>query len=528
MKLTKLQKTILENNNIPKEKWASFLKEPKRLNWPKVEFENNLAQYFRTIGKEDLIVVHGDYDCDGMTGSVVMYRFLKHFGYNVKQYLPSRERGYGINKLTIDEYSDAKLFITVDCGISNINEVEYAKSKGIDVIITDHHTVPDKIPDAKFILHPKVVNIQECNHLAGVGVSFWFCKILARSMGLKGFDFDKFIALVSIGTIGDMTPLLDFNRDVVKYGLQKLKENKILGIERLLDYIEIDTEDLDEEKLAFQVIPRLNASGRVKDPIYSFALLATEHETKVNNVVKAVCHFNQKRKDICKEFISDIESRYKGSVVDHPIFIIDDFPHGIVGLIAGNLAEKYQVPVFICSHDSNNIVRGSARCPEWFDLIGCLNSCSEKMIKYGGHKQAAGFSFYAKDYLGIESALNEYYEKAEKEDKQWNEIYLDGISNEILSSINEEIKILKPFGMKHPQPNFAIKGVEINGLKKYGQHQFGSVGGVKACYFFSEDNILKKNKKYDIIFNVMESRNPKNNEKEISINLKKAVINNGL
>lgn len=524
MKLTDLQKEILNKNNIPKEKWASFIKDPKLLKWPKVKFEKEIGEYFKSLNKDDLIFIHGDYDCDGMTGTVVMYRFLKHFGYNAKPYLPSRDRGYGLNKITIDEFYDkgAKLIITVDCGISNRDEIEYAKSKGIDVIITDHHTVPEVIPNAKFILHPKVVKIDSCNYLAGVGVSFWLCKIISRALNLKGFDFDKFISLVAIGTIGDLTPLLDFNRDVVKVGIRNLRENKILGISKLIDEIDIDPEDIDEEKLAFQIIPRLNASGRVKDPIYSFALLATEDDgLKLKNTVNSICFFNDKRKEICQEHIDRIESNFGKGKLEHPIFIIDTFPHGIVGLIAGKLAEKYDVPTFISSHDKEGVVRGSARCPEWFDLIGCLNECSEYMIKYGGHSQAAGFSFKASNYLEIESIINEYYKKSDKYDKKFNEIELDSIDNNRIVSIHKEISILKPFGMKNPHPHFKVSNVSIEDIKKYGIHQFGKVNGVKLCYFFSSDFNLKKNEKYDIIFTTLESKY--NNQVEISMNVKKVI-----
>lgn len=487
-------------NGMKKNEWESHLKPVDDINlkFPDFEGKGELQEFIANkLKNASRIMIGGDYDSDCISGAVVLYRFLKHAGFKVFPYIPLREWGYGLNAAKIKEYKDKyniDLIITVDCGISNKKEIEYAKSIGIETIITDHHSVPNELPDAKFILHPQVTKgLEEMVDFSGSGMAYFFCHVAEEKLQ-AGFSIEDWIPLAATGTIGDMTKLRGLNRDFVKVGIEKAKTTNIVGLNALQLVKKINVKHIDEQDFAFSIIPLINAAGRLYNPIYAFALLATEDTDAAMKWAYKLDNINIERKQICTEYYDEIYPFVDNEL--NAIIVDGDFRHGIVGITAANLCDDFQLPAFVLAKECG-FYRGSARGPHWFNVVDALNHASESLIGYGGHPAAGGFSLDENNFemfknLIKENAGQQAINKSGIKTMRWKQEY-----NEI--DLLDSILKLKPFGQGFHKPLFKNKAQIERTWKK---HLFTTVNGIKANGWNKYSNDLTEGMEYSMLYTV--------------------------
>ncbi|MCX6743411.1 MAG: single-stranded-DNA-specific exonuclease RecJ, partial [Candidatus Parcubacteria bacterium] len=355
---------------------------------------------YQEVKNKEKIAIHGDYDADGVTSTVLLTDVLQKLGAKFIIYIPHREKeGYGLNKKTIKYLAGkkVKLIITVDCAISNAPEVDLAAKKGIDVIITDHHFEPLVLPKAYAIINPKV---KKCDYptyeLAGVGVAFKLAQaIIAKDKkNIFGPGYEKWLLdLVGIGTVTDVMPLIGENRTLLKYGLIVLNKTKRIGLKLLAQKADIwpitETDLINSENIGYVLGPRLNAAGRMDHANTAYELLATEDYKEAEKLVASLESSNQKRQKLTEKIIEEIKSQIKD--INKEFLILADgknWPLGVIGLAAGKIKDELNRPVFVISKMGRKVV-GSGRSIEEFNLIEALNKVSDCFEVYGGHAGAA-------------------------------------------------------------------------------------------------------------------------------------------
>lgn len=492
-------------NNIKQKEYKQLLQkttEIKKL--PDIPDKEKILNRFKQAAtNNEPVLIWGDYDCDGLTGAVVLYQFFKAAGLNIKVHLPNRSDGYGINKDILNKYIEMgyTLVITVDCGISNTTEIAEAQAKGIDFVITDHHTVPDVVPPAFYTLHPQVINVPECINFAGCGVAYWLTRSLSELLPeSSNHDYDAATAFVAIGTIGDMTPLRGLNRDLVKTGLVNIRKLKCPGLYSLCKVAKLDQSKLDEESLAFQIIPRLNAAGRMATPRYSFKLLVHQDPMEAASLARMLDSLNVQRKELCLQYEGIVEEH--ANLGDPVVFICEDWKHGVIGITAANVAGKFNAPAFLMTQE-NGVARGSARAPEWFSVIDALRYSAPHLIKFGGHRQAGGFSLELDKLDLFKQALTEFTIKttttmdiSPPKPLEWDEAFAD--------TAIEDMCDLQPFGIGFKKPNFFISGANLSAVKKSRdtRHLFCKINKIQSVGWRMYSDDLTSGNDYDIIFSV--------------------------
>lgn len=416
------------------------------------------------IAKKERILIFGDYDLDGMSGTAVLYLALKTLGANVSYRLPSRADGYGLSEKFIDEAHEknVKLFITTDCGVSNVAEIQKARDLGMNVIITDHHSVGDELPNANAILHPLVKDEPFADKdLTGAGVAWYF----ARAMLQNRFGADKtkvleieLLEIALLGTVADCGILKGENRKIVMLGLEKLKSTKNKGILELISVSKSDINKLTAETIAFFIAPRLNASGRLAHPTISLELLLGNKERAYD--LEAL---NKERQDLVNVFLAEAEEQV---TKDATILVKSDkWPGGVIGLISGRLAEQYARPT-IAFEITPNKITGSCRGPIGFNLATTLKEIEKEYPEYfygcGGHAQAAGLSLYP-DYFDAfckEFNARVKAERGEIPPSPQLEYLADITANFTVLHI-KELEKAQPFGIGNPAPCFKFSDCTI-------------------------------------------------------------------
>ena len=478
---------ILANHGLNNDNMAAFLRPSYEQGLHSPLLFSDLSKAIERLwwAKEhnEKIMIFGDYDADGVCGSSIIYKALKSLNFDVVVYLPDREKeGYGLNGLAI-EYAkslDCKLIITVDCGISNRTEVEQAKSLGIDVIVTDHHDVPEKAPDALAIIHPGWDKNYPFAGLSGGGVAFKFVSGLVSDKRFNVTEPEKdkllkwLLDLVAISTVADMVPLVDENRVLVYYGLRVLKKTKNIGLQKLLLTAQRDPAKMDETSIGFIIAPRINAAGRMDHASKAFELLTTEDVVEAVELSADLEKNNiQRQQDI--EIMVDKALLTLGKIITAPaaVMVAEGWPTGLIGLVASKLVEKYNRPSLVITMQDDKAV-GSGRSPADFNLIANLHKLKQFFDRYGGHPGAAGFSM-AKDKVNdfvkaFEAAvINERsgdVKKAELNiDASINGIDLRDESGICLAN---DLQKFAPFGMGNPEPVLALLGARISGTRLVG------------------------------------------------------------
>ena len=457
------------------------------------------------IENEEKILVYGDYDADGITSTVLLVETLISMGANVSSYIPNRfEEGYGPNKEAFTKIIDSgiTLIITVDNGIAGVEEVDLANELGCDVIVTDHHKIQDTIPNAYAIIHPEH---PEGNYpfkrLAGVGVAFKLAHAL-----LEIFP-DFLLDLVAIGTIADMVSITDENRIFVKQGLELINEDPRIGLKMLLELSGIDTK-IDEQTVGFYIAPKLNSIGRMDSAKLGLSFLMAEDPVTARALAEQIEQYNIQRKQVTEDIVKDVISKIENSEKKQKnvIMVSGEYHEGVLGIVASNIVEKYQKPVFIMN-EKEGVLKGSARSIFDFNIYVAMNKISDLFLAFGGHTLAAGFSFEKSNFEKIEEFLdNEFEEFKQNNDLKANKnidivTSLEDISYQFLNSLDA----LKPYGMDFEKPTVLIENAMVlnkayfGSEKQYLRLTIADEVGNLDCITFKDSVTFEKVEKNDII-----------------------------
>jgi len=491
--LSPLMAQVLINRHLTTlEQVQAFLNpESQYLSSPLADFPAlslSLELLINAINTRQKIAICGDYDADGMTSTALLLRSLRSLGAQVDYAIPSRmAEGYGINKRIIDEFYEegVRLLITVDNGISAYDPIAHARELGITVIITDHHDLPARLPPAHAILNPKMIaETSPYRGVAGVGVAYILAKALAQSMGSSSDLTDSLLELFTLGTIADLAPLAGVNRRWVKQGLQVLAKSRLAGVQALIQVSGLSNEkNLKPEAIGFRLGPRINAVGRIADPQVVIELLTTDDEGVALERAMQCEQINQQRQKLCEEIeqeaIALCESG-KGAgqpfnIQENWVFLVvhPDWHHGVIGIVASRLVERYGVPVFIGTYEdeTRQHIRGSARSIPEFNVFEALEFCKDLLDKHGGHRAAGGFSFKAENLEALRSRLRTFAHQtlAPEYLKPLVIVDVEATLAEIDFSLHSQLEALHPCGMENPDPVFWSANVRIHEQKKIGK-----------------------------------------------------------
>lgn len=456
---------LLSNRQIEPANENQFLNplNPKKLTASQVginkEEIKQAVKLIKQTGKKKKIIIYGDYDVDGIAAAGLLWESLWQRDYDVLPFIPNRDLGYGLKKEAIErlmnEHPDLDLIITVDNGIVAHQAVEYAKSKGIKVIITDHHQLSETLLPADAIIHSTKV--------AGSGVS-WF---LAKEFGYRQTD------LVALGTISDLMPLTSYNRSFVKFGLEELSRSRRVGIRELKRVAGLNLgQPLSPWQISFILAPRLNAAGRIDDPLISLRILCSKNKIRAKELAEELDKINFLRQemmkesfDLAKEVVHD-----RGLGLEKLIVIADkNFHPGIIGLIAGNLTEEYNRPAVVISKGPK-VSKGSARSIPGISIVDLIRQTADVLINIGGHESAAGFSVQTSKLSKLNQRLVEIGQESISDE---NLILKKRFDFEIdFSLINKRLyrlgQKLAPFGCGNPKPTFLLRNARIMNLQTVG------------------------------------------------------------
>lgn len=524
-----LEKQLLFTRGIQDEKGAEDFLNPKyeALHDPLLMkgIKEAVDRIKEAIEHKEKVVVYGDYDVDGITSTAILYEVLSRLDIETEYYIPKRNtEGYGLNKDALDEIAGngANLVITVDCGVTAVGEVKYAKKLDLDVIITDHHSIREEdgketLPNA-IVINPKQ---QSCKYpykeLSGSGIAFKLAQALYKEFP------DKLIAgqekwlldLAALGTVCDVVPLNGENRVIAYFGTKVIQKSKRAGIKMLSEVSRVDMDMIDSYKMGFQLGPRLNAAGRLETADKAIRLLLTKDENEARMLSLELNKLNMERQELTQRIVAEAISEVEKKSDKAKLYLLkgENWPAGVVGIVASKLSEKYFKPVIVCE-DKGKECQGSARSPKCFNIIEALEEVSEYLVLYGGHARAAGITVKKEHFVLLENKLLEISEGKIKEEDLTPEYKID--SETFLNDINAEtfkfLKRLEPFGMGNPIPVFVSKDIKVDSFKKVGksfEHLklvfTDSKEKVNGIYFsFTGDGIdLQKN--VDVIFNISEN-----------------------
>ncbi|NTU66568.1 MAG: single-stranded-DNA-specific exonuclease RecJ [Candidatus Moranbacteria bacterium] len=426
------------------------------------------------------IAIFGDYDADGVTATALLYGALKDLGFSdIAYYIPDRQlEGYGMNDKAIGFLAEdgVKLVITVDCGITNVSEVEKAKSLGIDVIITDHHNIPEHLPEAVAVINPHIEDSGfPFRNLAGVGVAFKLATALYASMAPLKIDQLKWMLdLVCIGTIADCVELLGENRIFVKYGLIVLSKTKRAGLQEMFKVGRIDiSEDNvpDAHRVAFQIAPRINAAGRMDHASVSYKLIIESDPVIARDMALDVEKKNQERQKVTGQIVKEIEMIATNSFKDKRfIFVANEhWPVGILGLVAGKITDQFQKPTAVLQKQDKEYV-GSLRSVPEVNIMDALRECSDILIRFGGHAQAAGVRVSHENIEKFYEHMSEAVEKRMAGREAFSCIDIDSEIDpaSIDPHLVSEIRRMEPFGMGNSEPVFVARGMTVKDVRVVG------------------------------------------------------------
>lgn len=434
------------------------------------------------------IAVFGDYDVDGVTATALMYSYLKSRNARVSYYIPDREKdGYGINLNAVDQMKadNIELIITVDNGISAYDEIRYAKSLGMSVVVTDHHLPPEKLPNADAVVDPhRPDDISEFKDICGVFVAF---KVICATEGKSPEELlYEYGDLVALGTLADVMPLVHENRVVVREGINLIANGSRRGLSALMRAAGIEDYQLTATRAAFGLAPRINAAGRMGDASRAVELLLTDDDETAFGLAELLNNENIRRqtfeKQIFLEAVDIVEK--KGYKHDRVIVVAgNDWHCGVIGIVAARLCEKYGKPTIVLSL-SDGMANGSARSIKGFSIYDAISECSHILTKFGGHEMAAGVTLYEDCVESFRKNINEY---AQTKDRIMPELWLDCKLNPaaLSADVAEEIKLLEPFGTGNPVPIFGIFGVRLDKISPVGQGKHLRLGLSKGEANFS-------------------------------------------
>lgn len=474
--LSELCKILLLNRNITtKEAAVDFLtNDINSLHDPFLlkDMDKACNRIKQAIENKEKVAVYGDYDVDGVSSTAILISYLKENGVEAYYYIPKRnEEGYGLNSAAIQKLYDkgARLLITVDSGITGINETEYANSIGMDTIITDHHECKEVLPNALAIVNPKQHDcIYPFKELAGVGVVF---KIICALMGKENLKLavNKYSQLVAIGTIADVMPLCGENRIIVQKGLELLNKTKHIGINALIKSVGIENKPLNTTSISFVLAPRINAAGRVGDASSAVELFITEEKEIAEKIAEKLCVENKFRQSTETEIMLQVNEylHNKNILSESPRILVlssENWHQGVIGIVASKISEYYFCPAILISIE-NDIGKGSGRSVGGFNLFRALEGTKDFLLKFGGHELAAGLSIKKDKIEDFEKAINEFSKnELKKIGNKLLEIECKVLKEEVSLETIKEIQKLEPFGSNNPIPLFCLENVIVSDI----------------------------------------------------------------
>ncbi|MBM3934885.1 MAG: single-stranded-DNA-specific exonuclease RecJ [SAR202 cluster bacterium] len=440
------------------------------------DMEKAVARVRKALDARETIGVFGDFDTDGISGTALIVQALRDLGANVVSYLPHRtDEGHGLNIEAVETLRShgVSLLITVDCGVSSYREVESARGCGIDTIITDHHTLPVEPPRATAIIHPLWTGSRyPFMGLTGAGLAYKLAEALYADLGRPRPD--HLMELAALGTVSDLGPLTGENRYIVRRGLESLNSTQHMGLRALIERAGLKLGSLDSESLSFQIIPRLNAAGRLGDAMLSLDLLTASKAEIAVSIAERLERQNQERKLLAESSIADARRQVETGAGLPPIIIVEkqDWLPGILGLIAGNLSEMYYRPV-IAVLVEEAYSRASARSIPEFNIVDALGASKGLFSRYGGHPQAAGFALPTRDLPQLKAELLALAHGKLRHAQLSPAVDVDcEITPALLTDKNLEfIQRMQPFGEGNPQPVFLTRYARVLDARKVGQRQ---------------------------------------------------------
>ena len=430
------------------------------------------------IKNKEKIVVYGDYDVDGITSVVLMYSFLKNEGADVEYYIPDRvSEGYGINIMAINKIarSGAKLMITVDCGVTAVGEVEFARTQKLDVVITDHHTCKEELPRAVAVVNPKRPDSTYAfDSLAGVGVAFKTVLAVAKELGRSTREiFMKYAELAAIGTIADVMSVTDENRIIIEHGLEVMKNGGNLGVRALLEASGAFQRTIDAATVAFIIAPRINAAGRIGNAATAVKLLLSETEEEANEIAVLLDKANRERQEAEQAIFEEaMDKVMKDPTFDKKQVIVlwgEGWHHGVIGIVASRICERFYKPCILVSFE-NGVGKGSGRSIPGFNLFDALTATEEHLTNFGGHSAAAGLGINLDSIDAFTTAINKYAAGVLTPEDMIPKIDIDcRLKPETVSvGFAKALKKLEPFGTDNERPVFSILGVRIMSIDTVG------------------------------------------------------------
>ncbi|MBR0366152.1 MAG: single-stranded-DNA-specific exonuclease RecJ [Clostridia bacterium] len=466
---------LLLNRGIAETDFAAFLSKTKKTiknPMDMLDMEKAADRIVSALENNERIVIYGDYDVDGITSTALLYDFLESRGADVEYYIPDRrDEGYGINIMAVNKLirSGAKLLITVDCGITAIGEVEFAKLQGMDVIITDHHTCKERIPEsAVAVVNPKRPDDgYGFDGLAGVGVAFKLMLAVVMKLGLNtGEYFNKYVDIAAVGTIADVVPLVDENRVIVSKGLELLQDTSRPGLKQLFEVAGVSDKKVSATTVAFSLAPRLNAAGRLGTAVTSVELLLTDDDTKAKEIASELDRENRERQETEQKIFEEaLEMTANDTGFSKRKVIVlakEGWHNGVIGIVASRLVERFYKPAVLISLEDGR-GKGSGRSISGFNLFEALSECDELLTTFGGHAVAAGLSINEEQIDEFRDRINKYADKVLGDDDMIPVVKLDCLLNGKNLNIPTAklIAKLEPYGMGNERPVFGVKNARV-------------------------------------------------------------------
>ena len=523
-----LFESLLKERGITRDEQENFLSpDYEKLHDPLLlpDMEKARDRVIEAIRNNEHITVFSDYDADGIPGAVVLSDFFRRSKYeNVSFYIPHRHNeGFGLSLEAIEEClkRNSKVIITIDCGITDIEEVAYAQKQGIDIIITDHHKPKDTLPNAWATVNPNREDSQyEFKNLCGSAVVFKLVQAIVskESFGAKQGMEKWSLDMVAIATLSDMVPLVGENRTLTRFGLDVLRKSPRPGLTALFKRMNMNQRNLSEDDVVFMITPRINAASRMGVSEDAFRLLRTLDYAEAEKLAEHLEKINNQRKGVVASIVKDakahLASREVGAVV---VVGNPDWRPGLLGLVANSLVEEYSRPAFVWGGDGNGVLKGSCRSCNGYDLVSLMNTTKDSFIEFGGHAGAGGFSVDLENVTTLEEklsqALSTLGDRApELEEEKGLVISASDVGENLWNTISQ----FAPFGMGNRKPVFKIPKAEIKSVKKFGKESnhlevvFNGGGKeIKAISFFSSpenfDTLLTPGLSVNLLANLEKS-----------------------
>ncbi len=435
------------------------------------DMKTAIERIIKAIQNKECILIHGDYDTDGITGAALLIRNLQQFGLKVVYHLPNRmTEGYGLSRHGIKKaiQEECSLIIAVDCGISAVEQIAYARQNNIDVIICDHHKPKGNLPPANAIINPRLSENYPFKELAGVGVAYKLLIGLYQTLKRPLASLYKDLDFVALGTVVDVVPLIDENRIMVKYGLEVMSKSQKPGFRALLQEAGLTKNILTSYHLGFIIGPRINACGRLYNAENALKLFLTDDPLEALKIARRLSEDNLTRQNIEKSIYEQAKAMIDHLEPETRVIVLSqaDWHEGVVGIVASKLSEEYYLPTIILSVKETT-AKGSARSIPGFDITEAISACQDLLIKYGGHTQAAGIELKRENIAEFTRRINHYAQGIDKKIFQRTKLYDMKLD---LEEINDDLvfflKYFEPTGLGNPQPLFFGENFEVVGIPR--------------------------------------------------------------